>query len=219
MASSDDIVAHVVSQMEANVSFLQSHGYISPVDASVILARLPTTNGAAVSALSPPVVRAKALWAYNESGVEKNDLSFSEGDIVEITEETNADWWTGKCKGREGIFPSNHVEKLAMDAAPAPAPATTQRKPYRPFGAALHGYDTPPPPPVAVAAPSGPPPPPFGQGMAPVTNSVGLQQDAGQEAKKKKFGKYGSTMANSAAGGVGFGAGAAIGGGLVRAIF
>ncbi|SJL08813.1 uncharacterized protein ARMOST_12184 [Armillaria ostoyae] len=37
--------------------------------------------------------------------------------------------------------------------------------------------------------------------------------------KKSKFGKYGNTMAHSAAGGVGFGAGAAIGGGLVRAIF
>ncbi|KAK0231899.1 hypothetical protein EDD85DRAFT_793560 [Armillaria nabsnona] len=51
------------------------------------------------------------------------------------------------------------------------------------------------------------------------TNSIGLQQDPGQDGKKSKFGKYGNTMAHSATGGVGFGASAAIGGGLVRAIF
>ncbi|KAG0702777.1 SH3-domain-containing protein [Suillus ampliporus] len=67
-----------------------------------------------------------------------------------------------------------------------------------PFGAALHGTDRPP----AVGA---------------GVNSVGLQEASGQAEKKNKF--SGSMMAHSAAGGVGFGAGAAIGGGLVRAIF
>jgi hypothetical protein len=42
-------------------------------------------------------------------------------------------------------------------------------------------------------------PPPPGGG----TNSLGLQQDPEQEKKKSKFGKYGNTMAHSAAGGVG----------------
>jgi len=217
MASGDAILAHVVSQMEANVSFLQSHGYIAPADADAILSRLPAANGSALAVGSAaPLVRAKALWPYNESGTEKADLSFNEGDIIEIVTETNADWWTGRCKGREGIFPSNHVEKLPAQSASSPPPQTT-RKPYKPFGAALHGYDAPPPvnaPAAPVHYQQAPPPPQMG-----ATNSIGLQQDPGQAAKKKKFGKYGDTMAHSAAGGVGFGAGAAIGGGLVRAIF
>lgn len=47
-------------------------------------------------------------------------------------------------------------------------------------------------------------PPPPGQGV----NSIGLQEQNGREQKKSKFGEYGNTMAHSAAGGVGFGAGA-----------
>jgi len=53
----------------------------------------------------------------------------------------------------------------------------------------------------------------------PAVNSVGLQPDEGQDKKKKKFGKFGGTMAQSAAGGLGFGAGAAVGSGLIHAIF
>ena len=49
------------------------------------------------------------------------------------------------------------------------------KKPYKPFGAALHGTDVPPP---ANSA----------------TNSVGLQEAPGQEQKKSKFGKYGNTV-------------------------
>ncbi|KAJ3477172.1 hypothetical protein NLI96_g10650 [Meripilus lineatus] len=72
-----------------------------------------------------------------------------------------------------------------------------EKAPYRPFGAA-YGNDAPPP--------------------------NGLQQPhddnvQGKDKKKNKFGKLGGTMANAAAGGVGFGAGAAIGSGLVNAIF
>jgi len=80
------------------------------------------------------------------------------------------------------------------------AATTTTKKPYKPFGAAYHGLNSPPPPDQGV-------------------NDVGLQEKEGTEAKKDRFSQYKSTIAHSAAGGVGFGAGAAIGGGLVRAIF
>jgi hypothetical protein len=48
---------------------------------------------------------------------------------------------------------------------------------------------------------------------------VQAQAPAEEEKKKGKFGKYGSMMAGSAAGGLGFGAGAAVGSGLINAIF
>ncbi|KAG8713320.1 hypothetical protein FRC08_013412 [Ceratobasidium sp. 394] len=50
-------------------------------------------------------------------------------------------------------------------------------------------------------------------------NRLGLKPPTIDQEKKDKYGKLKGTMANSAAGGLGFGAGAAIGGGLVRAIF
>lgn len=117
------------------------------------------------------------------------DLSFKEGDIIEIIEKTNADWWMGRLNGREGLFPSNYVEETQ----------TKEKAVYRPFGATYHGTGAPP----------------AGDTM----NSTGLQQGSGHEGKKEKLSSLKNTMAHSAAGGVGFGAGAAIGGGLVRAIF
>ena len=78
--------------------------------------------------------------------------------------------------GKEGLFPSTYVEKLSR---PVPAGnsgiASTAKKPYKPFGAAYQGMDTPPP---------------GDQGV----NSIGLQEKEGTEAKKDKFGQYKNTV-------------------------
>jgi len=210
------LVAHIVSQIEQNVNFLASQNYISNGDASAILTRLPNNERMANLDIgnrnippaaiprqipAPPLAaRSRALWAYN--GEDPTDLSFAAGDIIEIVDETNADWWTGKANGKQGLFPSTYVVKLPSTAAASGdvTGTTTAKKPYRPFGAAYHGLNSPPPPDQGV-------------------NDVGLQEKEGTEAKKDRFSQYKSTIAHSAAGGVGFGAGAAIGGGLVRAIF
>ncbi|KAH9481730.1 Unconventional myosin-Ie [Psilocybe cubensis] len=223
------LLAHVVSQIEQNVEFLASQNYISQADASAILTKLPNSNQAtnhsagpiaslagrisnlginrtpsAARAVPPPpppsraLPQAKALWAYSSNDAE--DLSFAPGDIIEIVEETNADWWTGRVNGKQGLFPSTYVEKLPEVQLPTPNATPAPTKAYKPFGAAMHGTNMPPPP---------------GQGV----NSVGLQEKPGTEAKKDKYGQYKNTLAHSAVGGVGFGAGSAIGGGLVRAIF
>ena len=105
---------------------------------------------------------------------EVNDLSFAAGETIEVVSEKNGDWWLGRARGKEALFPANYVEKLES-AALAPAPATTTGRLYRPFGAALHGSDTPPP---------------NGGGV----NSVGLQQASGQPEKKSKFGGFGNTV-------------------------
>lgn len=243
-AQSAVLLAHVATQLHLNVSFLESQDYMSAEDADTmreIISRLPGGAGQSVVTTSynvgdpavmtrsipPPTVMprgraipsppvqappispissqqprfVKATWAYNEDGREPNDLSFAAGELIEVVLEKNQDWWLGRVRGREALFPSNHVERVDAFAIPqADAVAPSAKKPYRPFGAALHGTDKPPAVGVGV-------------------NSVGLQEASGQAEKKNKFGKYGNTMAHSAAGGVGFGAGAAIGGGLVRAIF
>ncbi|KAF8968032.1 hypothetical protein BDZ97DRAFT_1800581, partial [Flammula alnicola] len=217
------LLAHVISQIEQNVSFLASQNYISQGDASAILTKLPNVDGnrsaSGISGLaarlsnmttrSPApaapsaLPQAKALWAY--TGDDADDLSFSPGDIIEIVEETNADWWTGRVHGKQGLFPSTYVERLAEPGPIQSGAATPTAKAYKPFGAAYHGVGAPPPP---------------GQGV----NNVGLQEAPGTEAKKDKFGKYKSTvnnfylitsncqltsfqLAHSAVGGVGFGAG------------
>ncbi|KAF7327487.1 Myosin IE [Mycena kentingensis (nom. inval.)] len=229
---SNPLLAHLVQRLEADVDFLVSQGHISRPDANAFLQKLPKSNNSRVQMPAPPpapaapvapaLQQARALWAYNELGTEPDDLSFRAGDIIDIVKEENAgksqacmlrrgsrftpDWWLGRHNGKEALFPSAYVEKCAS-SPPSQAAAPAARRPYKPFGAAYHGRDLPPAQPQTVAP-------------APATNSIGLQQDVqGQQAKKSKLAPYGNTMAHSAAGGVGFGAGSAIGGGLVRAIF
>ncbi|KAI0788059.1 SH3 domain-containing protein [Fomes fomentarius] len=247
------LLAHVLSQTQQNISFLAAQNYITPTDAAELLTRLsqapspspsvdnltPAVNNLSVGPartdsvrrnIPPPppsrasnVQKARAIWAYNEDGREPNDLAFSPGETIEIIDETNTDWWTGKCRGRQGLFPSNHVEKIPSGASPFPPAASPMSMPPMPVAGPTSYYSPPQPYGVPEKAPAyhasyAPAPP------APVQAPAPPAQEA---PKKNKFGKLGSTMANSAAGGVGFGAGtsylrmnsAAIGSGIVHAIF
>jgi len=51
---------------------------------------------------------------------EPNDLTMSVGDVIDIVEETNVDWWTGRNGGKQGLFPSNYVQKLSTEPSPQP---------------------------------------------------------------------------------------------------
>lgn len=93
------------------------------------------------------------------------DLSFSAGEIIDIIEETNTDWWKGKTpKGDIGLFPSSYVEKLSSAVVPGrrfvPVPTKST-------------YD-----PMAVSVP-------------PPAQSLEVEQ---APPKKNKFGKYGDTV-------------------------
>ncbi|EIM90807.1 SH3-domain-containing protein [Stereum hirsutum FP-91666 SS1] len=176
----------------------------------------------------PKVVRAKALWSYNENGQDPNDLSFQAGDIIEIVTETNADWWTGKIGGRQGLFPSNYVEKLdssSVSAPPYPPPSESRSPSYSsPEYNSYNNNNAPVPY-------QGPPPPQQVQGYNPYMNGPGagaVQQPPPQQVqvqqeqppqKESKYGGLKQTLATSAVGGVGFGAGSAIGSGLINSIF
>jgi len=230
--SDSAFVFHLVSQTRANIDFLQAQGCLTVEDAASIQSKLaaatlktperstsipvPTPqphipppnyqpnppNPPKHPQPTPSYPKARALWGYNQDGRESNDLTMSPGDIIDIVEETNADWWTGRNKGRQGLFPSNYIEKLPQDSSPQ----LYQEKSH--IAPGYTGYGNNPPP----------------QQMNPVdntvaVNSVGLQPDEGQDKKKGKYGKFGNTMAHSAAGGLGFGAGAAVGSGIINAIF
>jgi myosin-1 len=52
----------------------------------------------------------KAIYDYDAT--DTDELTFKEGDIIEITKEDPSGWWKGKIKGREGLFPNNYIEKM-----------------------------------------------------------------------------------------------------------
>lgn len=101
---------------------------------------------------SQPKRQARALWDYNLDGEEPEDLAFEKGAIIEVIKENNEDWWTGKCNGRTGIFPSNYCEVLqyplpswsqvppATATKPRPIPETAPKYvPYKHASPPDHG--------------------------------------------------------------------------------
>ncbi|KAJ7721714.1 SH3 domain-containing protein [Mycena maculata] len=255
----DSPLAHIISQTRQNIEFLMAQNQISPDDGRKILAHLPSAPDRSMAALeqqtqnlliTPPSsapprrlgqsVKAKALWGYNEEQEDDNDLTFHVGDTIEIVEETNADWWTGRHNGKQGLFPSNYVEKLRTPPSEPPYPArdSYSNMPSFPNQPPQPAYQPPPGPypgPPKYQSPGGyqpsyqppPGPPRMGSqynsyGGPPPQAPVIVQQappPADAPPKKHKFGNLGNTLAQSAAGGVGFGAGSAVGSGIVNAIF
>ncbi|XP_011306596.1 intersectin-2 isoform X3 [Fopius arisanus] len=69
-----------------------------------------------------------ALYQY--SSTEPDDLSFNEGEIIEVTKD-EGEWWSGIIGNRSGYFPSNYVEKCepninqVAQVTAAPVQATT----------------------------------------------------------------------------------------------
>jgi hypothetical protein len=108
-------------------------------------------------------------WQSLTLSQDPEDLQFSKGDVIEIVEEVNADWYRGRLNGKQGLVPSAYVENIA--------PVAKATKPYKPFAAAYHGMTAPPPP---------------GEG----TNHIGLQEKAGTEEKKDKMGRYKNTVSH-----------------------
>ncbi|KAK0469944.1 SH3 domain-containing protein [Desarmillaria tabescens] len=243
---SSALLAHILSQTKQNIEFLASQNKISPSDARDIIAKLPqdpavaditrSTQNLLVRSPPPPpipqpynsppvttVSKARAIWGYNESRQDPHDLSFRAGDVIEIVAEANADWWTGRHNGVEGLFPSNYVERLPPDTV-AEKVAPYSPPPNAPYSNPL--YQPPPGPPVGYGPPPSqynapypayqPPPP------QPAPTQVTTQVTV-EEPKKSKFGLGGgglkNTLAHSAVGGVGFGAGSAVGSGIINSIF
>ncbi|KAJ3015445.1 UNVERIFIED_CONTAM: guanine nucleotide exchange factor 9, partial [Siphonaria sp. JEL0065] len=55
-------------------------------------------------------MKAVALWDY--AAVEDNELSFRAGDVVEVLDLCNEDWFEGSLNNKTGYFPANRVRLL-----------------------------------------------------------------------------------------------------------
>lgn len=54
---------------------------------------------------------AEALYDFHGDNP-STDLPIRRGDIIQLTEFVNNDWWKGTSNGKTGIFPSNYVKKI-----------------------------------------------------------------------------------------------------------
>ncbi|XP_046696480.1 unconventional myosin-Ie isoform X2 [Silurus meridionalis] len=58
----------------------------------------------------PQVPQCKALYAYDAQ--DTDELSFNAEDIIDIVMEDASGWWTGRLRGKQGLFPNNYVTKI-----------------------------------------------------------------------------------------------------------
>lgn len=58
----------------------------------------------------PQVPQCKALYAYDAQ--DTDELSFNANDVIEIIKEDHSGWWTGRLRGKQGLFPNNYVTKI-----------------------------------------------------------------------------------------------------------
>ncbi|XP_075399820.1 SH3 domain-containing protein 19 isoform X2 [Tenrec ecaudatus] len=79
-------------------------------------------NGSRGSVSSHGVKGARCVARFEYIGDQKDELSFSEGEVILLTEHVNEDWARGELRGRTGIFPVSFVE-LVEEAQPAGAGA------------------------------------------------------------------------------------------------
>jgi len=63
---------------------------------------------------APPAsggIECRALYAYQ--GENEGDLTFAEGDVIMVIDQSNPDgWWEGELNGVTGFFPSNFVAQV-----------------------------------------------------------------------------------------------------------
>ncbi|KAI7897602.1 SH3 domain-containing protein [Cokeromyces recurvatus] len=181
-----------------------------------------TTPPPAYSQKSPePLATAEALYDYK--GDPETDLSFKQGDIIEVIEYVNDDWWKGTVHGKSGIFPQNHVKKIppSIKAKRPWIPPSSNKPPMTANTTTIatmpYSY---PPPPTTIYAPPPPTQPPsqiYGQ---PSSTTVIVQQQQQEQSEggdrvasmAKKFGGHVATAAT-------WGFGATLGSQAANAIF
>ena len=60
-------------------------------------------------ASKPKLPMCRALYDYDAT--DTDELTFREGDLIEIVKKDESGWWSGKFKGKEGLFPNNYVDE------------------------------------------------------------------------------------------------------------
>jgi hypothetical protein len=75
-----------------------------------------------------PRVQAKALYDFDAEN--QDELSFREGDMLNIMEQADPNWWEAELNGRRGKVPTNYLE--VMKSAPPATPPPRAQPPANP---------------------------------------------------------------------------------------
>ncbi|XP_028996085.1 intersectin-2a isoform X2 [Betta splendens] len=75
--------------------------------------------GPSNSKLSPsPLPVCQVIAMYDYTAANRDELSFSKGQLINILDKTNPDWWKGEASGVTGLLPTNYV-KMTTESDPS----------------------------------------------------------------------------------------------------
>lgn len=55
---------------------------------------------------------------YEYTAANPDELSFSKGQLINVLDKTNPDWWKGEADGVTGLLPTNYV-KMTTESDPS----------------------------------------------------------------------------------------------------
>lgn len=67
------------------------------------------------------------IATYDFDGEEGNELSFREGEVIDVIEKDDSGWWLGKIGERVGVFPSSRTKPYVKPVAMSGANLATQK--------------------------------------------------------------------------------------------
>lgn len=56
---------------------------------------------------------------YDYTAANRDELSFSKGQLIYILDKTNPDWWKGDANGVIGLLPTNYVKMTTTESDPS----------------------------------------------------------------------------------------------------
>lgn len=84
----------------------------------------PSTNKTTPTEPTPPklvpasTALCQVIGMYDYVAQNDDELAFLKGQVINVLNKDDCDWWKGELNGREGLFPSNYV-KLTTDTDPS----------------------------------------------------------------------------------------------------
>lgn len=56
---------------------------------------------------------------YDYTAANGEEMSFSKGQLINVLDKSNPDWWKGESNGVTGLFPTNYVQMTTADVDPS----------------------------------------------------------------------------------------------------
>ncbi|KAI8922926.1 hypothetical protein BC831DRAFT_473791 [Entophlyctis helioformis] len=84
--------------------------YVQVLDDDVASSPVKERETKAPMSLVKETAQVRALYDFASTAA--GELSFKAGDIVNVTQSSDADWWDGELNGATGAFPASYVERI-----------------------------------------------------------------------------------------------------------